>query len=103
LFNSRMAKLTAAEIRILLPTVPAWRREGPGITRTFVFPGFVQSMRFVNAVARLAERVWHHPEILIHWDRVTLTLTTHDEGGLTKKDLILAGKFDALANRKVRS
>jgi 4a-hydroxytetrahydrobiopterin dehydratase len=48
----------------------------------------------VNAVARLAEKAWHHPDIDIRWNKVTLTLTTHDAGGLTKKDFALAKKFD---------
>jgi len=100
--NSRMAKLTAAQIRAVLPTVPGWKRQGRVITRTFQFPDFAQAMRFVNAVARLAERAWHHPDFAIQWNQVTLTLSTHDAGGLTEKDFVLAGKIDALANPKAR-
>ena len=102
LLNSRMAKLTAAQIRAALPTVPGWKRQGRAITRTYELRDFARAMRFVNAVARLAERAWHHPDIVILWYRVTLTLTTHDAGGLTAKDFILAGKFDVLATPKAR-
>jgi len=54
-------------------------------------------MRFVNAAARLAEKAWHHPDIDIRWNKVTLTLTTHSGGGLTEKDFALAKKFEAAA------
>ena len=55
------------------------------------------AIRFVNAVARIAERAWHHPDIDIAWNKVTLTLTTHDAGGLTAKDFELARQFDQKA------
>jgi 4a-hydroxytetrahydrobiopterin dehydratase len=97
-----MAKLTAAQIRAVLPTVPGWKRQGRAITRSYLFQDFAQALRFVNAVARLAERAWHHPDIVIQWNQVTLTLTTHDARGLTEKDFVLAGKFDALASPKAR-
>jgi len=54
-------------------------------------------MRFVNAVAVLAEKAGHHPDIDIRWNKVTLALTTHDQGGLTEKDFALAKKFDTAA------
>ena len=54
-------------------------------------------MKFVNAVAALAEQAQHHPEVDIRWNRVTLALTTHDVGGLTAKDFALARQCDAVA------
>ncbi|MEY2410050.1 MAG: 4a-hydroxytetrahydrobiopterin dehydratase [Verrucomicrobiota bacterium] len=54
-------------------------------------------MKFVNAVARAAETASHHPDIDIRWNKVTLLLMTHDEGGLTEKDFQLATRFDAMA------
>ncbi len=69
---------------------------GKTITRTFEFKDFPAAMKFVNAVARLAERTWHHPDIDIRWNKVALTLTTHSEGGLTEKDFKLARQFDRL-------
>lgn len=91
-----MAKLDAAQVKSALARRPAWRRKGKSITRTFVFPDFVGAMKFVNAVACAAEAAWHHPDIDIRWNKVTLTLTTHSAGGLTRKDFQLAGKFDRL-------
>jgi 4a-hydroxytetrahydrobiopterin dehydratase len=91
-----MHKLTAIQTRAALQSVPGWNRHGAAIARTFVFPDFPAAIRFVNAVARLAERAWHHPDIEVRWNQVTLTLTTHDAGGLTKKDFKLAKIFDRL-------
>ncbi|HYB67607.1 MAG TPA: 4a-hydroxytetrahydrobiopterin dehydratase, partial [Candidatus Acidoferrales bacterium] len=67
------------------------------ISRTFVFADFVQAMRFVNRVARLAEAANHHPDVTINYNRVKLALTTHDEGGLTMKDFRLAGRINKFA------
>lgn len=92
-----MTKLTPAQIKAALLAVPQWQRKAAVISRTFEFKDFVVAMKFVNAVARAAERAWHHPDIDIRWNRVTLGLTTHDAGGLTEKDFALAAKFDGLA------
>jgi 4a-hydroxytetrahydrobiopterin dehydratase len=74
--------------------VPDWKKNDVCITRTYQFKDFPAAIKFVNAVARLAEKAWHHPDINIRWNKVALTLTTHDAGGLTRKDFILARKFD---------
>lgn len=92
-----MPKLTPAQIKAALPSVPQWRRKASVISRTYEFKDFVIAMKFVSAVARVAEKAWHHPDIDIRWNRVTLALTTHDAGGLTEKDFALAAKFDRLA------
>jgi 4a-hydroxytetrahydrobiopterin dehydratase len=92
-----MTKLTPVQIKVALPTVPQWRRKAAVITRTFEFKDFVVAMKFVNAVAKAAEKAWHHPDIDIRWNKVTLALSTHDAGGLTEKDFALAAKFDLLA------
>jgi 4a-hydroxytetrahydrobiopterin dehydratase len=78
-------------------TAPRWRRKAQVIHRTYQFKDFPAAMKFVNAVARAAEKAWHHPDIDIRWNKVTLALTTHDAGGLTEKDFSLAAKFDRLA------
>ena len=93
---SDMTKLTATEIKAALTTVPEWRKRYATITRTFQFKDFPGAIKFVNRVARLAEQAWHHPDIDIRWNKVTLTLSTHDAGGLTEKDFALARKFDRL-------
>lgn len=91
-----MNKLTPAQIKAARATVPAWEKRGAFLRRTWQFKDFVGAMKFVNAVARVAERVGHHPDIEIRWNRVTLALTTHDAGGLTEKDFALARQLDRL-------
>jgi 4a-hydroxytetrahydrobiopterin dehydratase len=91
-----MSKLRVTQIKTRLASVPDWRKRGRTIRRTYRFKDFPAAVRFVNAVARLAEKAWHHPDIDIRWNKVTLVLTTHDAGGLTEKDFQLAGKFDRL-------
>ena len=89
-----MNKLSAAQIKTALAAVPDWQKKGHTITRTFQFKDFPAAIKFVNAIAKLAEQAWHHPDIDIRWNKVTLTLTTHDAGGLTGKDFKLAKQFD---------
>jgi 4a-hydroxytetrahydrobiopterin dehydratase len=91
-----MKKLTVAQIKTALPSVPGWKKKGAAITRTYQFKDFPAAIKFVNALAKLAEKAWHHPDIDIRWNKVTLTLSTHDAGGLTKKDFSLAKQFDRL-------
>jgi 4a-hydroxytetrahydrobiopterin dehydratase len=66
------------------------------IARIFIFADFPQVIRFLNSVARLAESINHHPDISINYNRIRLSLTTHDENGLTMKDFSLAKKIDRL-------
>ena len=73
-----------------------WTRQGAEITTTVVRKDFAEAMVFVNRVAELAESRNHHPDIAISWNKVTLTLSTHDAGGLTQLDLDLAAAIDAL-------
>jgi 4a-hydroxytetrahydrobiopterin dehydratase len=92
-----MAKLNSRQINAALESVPQWKQKGAAITRTYRFRDFPAAIKFVNAVARLAEKAWHHPDIDVRWNKVTLKLTTHDAGGLTEKDFTLAAQFDRLA------
>jgi len=94
-----MKKFTTAQIKTALAGVPDWKKQGMAIARTFQFKDFPAAIRFVDAAAELAESAWHHPDIDIRWNKVTLTLTTHDAGGLTKQDFVLARKFDELSLR----
>jgi 4a-hydroxytetrahydrobiopterin dehydratase len=91
-----MEKLTESEIQEALAGVPDWSELNGAIQRTFQFKDFAEAMRFVDEVAVLAERLQHHPDILIRWNKVTLTLSTHDASGITHKDFDLARKIDAL-------
>jgi len=94
-----MKKLSSDEIKSALGKIPGWKRKAAVISRTFQFKDFPAAIKFVGAVAQLAEEEWHHPDIDIRWNKVTLVLTTHDAGGLTKKDFALAKKFDELSLR----
>ena len=87
-----MDTLSDAEITQRLASLPGWERHGSRIRRTFSFDDFKGSMAFVNRVAELAEAADHHPDVDIRYSKVTLTLSTHDAGGLTGRDFDLAGK-----------
>lgn len=92
-----MARLDAAQVASLGDTIPQWAVDGDSIVRTFRFPDFVRAVGFVTMVAVVAEKAFHHPDVDIRWNRVTLRLSTHDEGGLTAKDVELATVIDGLA------
>ncbi len=93
-----MSKLNASQIKTALSRLPAWKKKDRTIARAYQFKDFPAAIRFVNKVARVAEKAWHHPDIDIRWNKVTLALTTHDAGGLTQKDFKLAQQFDQLQN-----
>ena len=93
-----MAKLTLEQIEAAVKSVSAWKQQDDFITRTFAHQDFLEAMAFVNRVAPVAEAAGHHPDIDIRWNKVTLTLSTHSEGGLTQKDFDLARQIDALPN-----
>ena len=92
-----MPKLSPDEVEESLKAVPEWALVGEAIQRTFQLKDFMQAMKFVGQIAEAAETANHHPDILIRYSRVTLTLQTHDAGGITDKDFGLAAKADALA------
>ena len=91
-----MEKLTSTQIKTALASVPDWKQEDSSITRTFEFKDFPAAIKFVDALAQVAEKEWHHSDIDIRWNKVRLVLSTHDAGGLTEKDFNLAKRFDAL-------
>ena len=90
-----MPPLNDAEIRESLSGLSGWGLEGKAIRKTYTFPDFKGSMAFVVRVALCAEAMDHHPDILVTYSRVALTLSTHDAGGLTSKDFALARQIDA--------
>jgi 4a-hydroxytetrahydrobiopterin dehydratase len=90
-----MTKLTDGELRLFLDDQDGWKHLGNAIHKEFRFPGFSGAIAFVNKVAELAEAAGHHPDIEIHYNRVVISLSTHDEGGVTEKDVELAGSIDA--------
>ena len=92
----RVPQLMEEEITERLPQMPGWARVGSAIVRTYQFQGFRQAIAFVAQVAEAAESADHHPDIDIRYKKVTLSLTTHDAGGLTTNDFDLAAVCDAL-------
>jgi len=93
-----MAKLTDSEILNRLKDLPGWELAPAGIRKTYSRADFKAAMRFVNAVAGLAEEANHHPDILIFgWNKVTFTLMTHSEKAVTEKDLALAARIERAA------
>jgi 4a-hydroxytetrahydrobiopterin dehydratase len=89
-----MSALTAKQATLQLKAVPNWSKRAQMISRTFKFEGFLKAVRFVKRVAKKAQKINHHPDIDIRFNKVALKLTTHDEGGLTKKDFSLARQCD---------
>lgn len=89
-------KLTEDAIADGLATRSEWARSGDAIQRTFSFGDFNGAIGFVDRVAARAEEVQHHPDILIRYSKVTLTLSTHDAGGLSEKDFTFAADCDRL-------
>ena len=73
-----------------------WTEVGKALERTFEFDSFVDALAFVNRIGELAEAENHHPDIAIHYNRVTLRWWTHTVGGITDRDRELAGKSNAL-------
>ncbi|MFZ0493689.1 MAG: 4a-hydroxytetrahydrobiopterin dehydratase [Acidimicrobiia bacterium] len=87
--------LTPAERAEFLAAHPAWKLDGGTLICTYTFSDFVEAFSFVARVALLAEKAFHHPDIQISWNKVTLRLTTHSAGGLTSRDIDLAASIDA--------
>lgn len=90
-----MQKLTHDAVRQALESLPGWQLEGDAITRTYVHADFRVAIAFVAYVAEVAEKLGHHPDLDVRYNRVRLAVTTHDAGGLTEKDLELARAVDA--------
>lgn len=85
------------EIEQAMWGLEGWSLEGDSIMKEYSFDSFSESMEFANTIAMLAEKHEHHPDILVRYDKVTLTLTTHSAGGLTEKDFALAKDIDSSA------
>ncbi len=88
------SKLNTESIRGWLDGRKGWKRRSNRITKSFHFSSFRDTIVFVNRVATLADTHDHHPDIDIRYDNVTITLSTHDAGGITEKDLALAEQID---------
>jgi 4a-hydroxytetrahydrobiopterin dehydratase len=93
-----MDKVSDIELRNALSNrLRDWTLKGEVIERQFEFPSFKLAMDFVSKVACAAEEVNHHPDITINYNKVTMALTSHDSGGITRRDLNMAGKINEIA------
>ena len=88
--------LDEGRVRALLPAVPGWQLVGTEIVKTFEFKNFYQTMAFVNAVAWIAHREDHHPDLLVQYNRCGVAFNTHSAGGITRNDFVCAAKADAV-------
>jgi 4a-hydroxytetrahydrobiopterin dehydratase len=88
-----MATLSDTDVKAALVDVPGWELAGADIVKEYKFKDFVAAMAFVNRVADRAEAANHHPDIDIRWNKVTLVLSTHSEGGVTQLDIELAHRI----------
>lgn len=89
--------LSEVEVQQALRDLPGWKRNGKAIDRNFQFENFLKAMEFVNQIAEAAEAVNHHPDILISYNKVTLSLVSHDSGGVTHRDVKMAARINGLA------
>ena len=94
--DESMATLSPEQVTTEIAATPGWQVSDGQLTRTVTRKDFRDALLLVNAVGFLAERAEHHPDILISWNAVTLTLVTHSEGGLTSKDFALARQVNEL-------
>jgi len=89
--------LSDDEVQAGLDALPGWAREGDSIVKEYTLPSFLTAIDFVTRVAALAEAADHHPDLDIRYNRLRVALTTHDSGGLTRRDLDLAGSIELAA------
>lgn len=92
-----MARLSDAEIEQQLALLPGWARQGNALVRQFTFAGFPEAVAFVARLVEPAESADHHPDLTINYRRVTVSYSTHSEGGVTEKDVAGARAADRAA------
>ncbi|NJL94244.1 MAG: 4a-hydroxytetrahydrobiopterin dehydratase [Anaerolineae bacterium] len=92
-------KLTEEHIQTHLKQLDGWTREGDQIVKTYVLSSYAEGLAFASTIGYMADALNHHPDLLITWKRVTVTLSTHDVGGLSEKDFDLAQRIEALPHR----
>jgi 4a-hydroxytetrahydrobiopterin dehydratase len=90
-------KLSRADAERRVKSLDGWTLDGDAIRKQFTFKDFLEAIAFVNRLAPEADKADHHPDILINYKRVTLTYSTHSEGGLTDKDFAGAATADRIA------
>ncbi|NEO86644.1 MAG: 4a-hydroxytetrahydrobiopterin dehydratase [Spirulina sp. SIO3F2] len=95
--NQSFTLLSEAQIQSDLAQLPGWIYQDAAIHKVFTFPDFVAAIAFVTQLVEPAETASHHPDLKIAYNRVTVTLTTHDEGGVTVQDIVMAHTIEAIA------
>jgi 4a-hydroxytetrahydrobiopterin dehydratase len=94
-----MTRLTDGEVHAALAEgLPGWGVEKGALTKEFAFPGFRAAITFIDRVAEEAQAARHHPDLWNRYNRVNVTLSTHDEGGITEKDVALARAIESVAD-----
>jgi 4a-hydroxytetrahydrobiopterin dehydratase len=94
-----MGRMTDEELRAAVAgSLPGWTIQGDAIHREFTFPGFTAAVAFIDRMVQPANAARHHPDLEVHFNRVIVSLSTHDEGGVTDKDIELARSIDQLAD-----
>nr|WP_319422219.1 4a-hydroxytetrahydrobiopterin dehydratase [Pleurocapsa sp. FMAR1] len=96
--TAKTMTLNQTEIDQKIQTLPQWQQQDQTITRTFKFKNFVQAIDFVDKLVKPAEAAQHHPDLEISYNKVKVSLTSHDAGGLTQKDFDMAQTISKLAN-----
>lgn len=89
-----MTVLADNDIKDKLKKLDGWKLEGNAIKKEYKRKDFVDTIGFVSKIALLAERADHHPDLLVQYNKLNITLSTHSEGGVTEKDLNLAGEIE---------
>lgn len=92
-------KLSDLEIQRALGGLPGWSRRGDALVKTYTFARFGEGIAFVGRVAKAADEMDHHPDIDIRYTKVTMSLSTHDAGGITQGDLELAQKIESASRQ----
>ena len=91
-----MPKLSDSELAAALQSLPGWEVEHGQLTKTFEFDSYLAGIEFARMCAEYAEKVDHHPDLLIMWRKVKVSLSTHSEGGITEKDIESAKAYERI-------
>lgn len=95
--DDKTGKLTDPQSEALLRTLPGWSLDGGEILKTYSFKNFYETMAFVNAVAWIAHREDHHPDLTVSYNKCVVRFSTHSVGGLSENDFICAAKVETLS------
>ena len=91
--------LTPGELALHLQALPAWTQGNGAIEKTYSFTNFHETIGFVNALAWVANREDHHPDLRVSYNRCVVAWSTHDAGGVTQNDVVCAAKTERLFAR----